>query len=384
MRASNTVLLARGVRVCRGRGLRRRDRDPASVPQRLPRLRVRARGDLLHRPGRAADPHRLHRTDLSRPRRVHGGRWLRQRSADPGQARTGGVAARGSELAPRRRRDAGRLDDPDRCTGRRDRRLPARPPGPQAPGPLPRPRHLRLRRLDAADPARAGDPDRWDERAQPLRDDGGQADRRDRQQRPHPGDRQGPHLQRLDLLPRVDRGADRAGRRLARPPRPPGPRVPRDPGQRGRGGLVRRQPRLLQDARIRDQRRLRGSCRRAPDDRLDHRHSRELPRVPLDPALDRRRRRRARLAPRPDPRRALRLLPPGRDPGARRGRLAARRPAGRRQVSRHAVGHLRRRPDRRHVPAAARCGELPLEAFLAANKAVCSIVSERGCGGHPF
>jgi branched-subunit amino acid ABC-type transport system permease component len=81
--------------------------------------------------------------------------------------------------------------------------------------------------------------------------------------------------------------------RLALPPRQERPLVPRRPRQRAGSGLVRGQPRHLQDARIRDQRLLRRGRRLAARDRDDLRQPGHVPDHALDLPARRRRRRRA-------------------------------------------------------------------------------------------
>src|SRR5213078_3201716 len=83
----------------------------------------------------------------------------------------------------------------------------------------------------------------------------------------------------------------------------------RGPRQRSRRRVGRRQPRRLQDARVRDQRRVRGGRRLAGRDPVGDREPAELHGPALDP--DRRRRgcRRARLPARTGPRRPLHPVP---------------------------------------------------------------------------
>ena len=73
-------------------------------------------------------------------------------------------------------------------------------------------------------------------------------------------------------------------------------RLPRGARRADRRGLVRRQPRAVQDARLRDRRRLRRRRRRAARDRDRLRQPGHLPGLALDPPADRGRRRRARVA----------------------------------------------------------------------------------------
>ena len=74
------------------------------------------------------------------------------------------------------------------------------------------------------------------------------------------------------------------------------PHAPGGPRQRARGRLLRRQPRALQDARLRDQRLLRGRRRLAARDRDHLRQPGHVPDHALDLPARRRRRRRSRLA----------------------------------------------------------------------------------------
>ena len=97
----------------------------------VPRAAARLRRDLPDRAHRAQRPHGLHRPDLARPRRVHGGRRVHDRDPDG---------------RPRRQ---GRLDDPDRGARDGHRRLPLRVPRAAALRALPRARDVRDRRLDA-------------------------------------------------------------------------------------------------------------------------------------------------------------------------------------------------------------------------------------------
>ena len=60
------------------RGDRRRRRDRAAPPGRVPAAAVHVRRDLLHRPDRAEHPHRLQRANLARPLRVRRHRRLRR------------------------------------------------------------------------------------------------------------------------------------------------------------------------------------------------------------------------------------------------------------------------------------------------------------------
>ena len=59
------------------------------------------------------------------------------------------------------------------------------------------------------------------------------------------------HAERLDVLPRLVGRARAVRRRVAHPPRAHGARLPRGPRLRDGGRLLRREPRALQDARVR-------------------------------------------------------------------------------------------------------------------------------------
>ena len=162
-----------------------------------------ARGrDLLHRGARPQHPHRLHRPDLDRPRRVHGDRRLHD----------GRHVARPPHES--RRDDARRLRD-------LLRRRPARgAAGAAALGRLPRARDLRPRGLGAPAAAEVVEV--------PRRQRVGVADsRRSDGQQP------------LALRRRLGCRRDPLRARVADPARTRRPRVPRRPRQRDRGGRVR-------------------------------------------------------------------------------------------------------------------------------------------------
>ena len=340
----------------------------AEVRQRLPGAAVRVRRDLLHRPARAERAHRVHGPDLARPRRLHGDRRLHDR--DP-RLRRGPEARRPHVLGGRE----GRLDDPAGRARRRPDRLRLRLSRAAADGPLPRARdvrdrggdvradqvralravHGRRRRDQPVRVRRAHAPGR-DDRSDHLRDDLG-AD-----QVPRVRDRE---LQRVALLPVLGGRADHARRCLAAAARQDRPFVPRRPRQRAGRGLLRGQPRHLQDARVRDQRLLRGRRRRAARDRDHLRQPGHVPDHALDLPARRRRRRRPRLALAARLRRDLHPVPAALGAGGLEG-------AG------GAGGGLRGDPDPPDDPAPGRRGR-PDPACSGAELAATIAVAEPFC-----
>ena len=263
---------ARRVRRARGRRLR-----PAVVRLRVSRPAARLRRDLPDRDHRAQHPHRLHRADLARPRRVHGGRRLHDRDPDG------------------RLRRQGRVDDPDRGGVDGHRRLPLRVPALRLSG-----LYLALATFAIA----VSTP------AVIKRFEG------------FTGGGSGINLFGLPELTASLTPVEILGQELVfndwlyylcwtialvayvlawlflrgRT----GLAFRARPRQRDRGAVLGRQPAALQDARVRRQRRLRGRRGLAVRDRDDLRQPRHVPDRALDPAARRGRRRRPRLARRPD------------------------------------------------------------------------------------
>ena len=114
----------------------------------------------------------------------------------------------------------------------------------------------------------------------------------------HAGHRPRPRaeLQRLALLPLLDRGARGLRHRVAPAAGAHGSRPAGRARQRDRGAVLGGQPREVQDPRLWRQRRLRRRRRVAVRDRDDLRQPGHVPDRAVDPAPRRRRHRRARLA----------------------------------------------------------------------------------------
>ena len=213
------------------------DRAPAPLHGRVPRLAVHVRGALLHRATRAEHPHRVQRADLARPRRVHGHRRLRERTADPRSPRPRALPAGPAGVDSAGRRHDPALHDPDRRPGHRNRRRPVRHPGSAA-----------RRRLTRAGDVRDGR----------FAADGGKAlrlrhRRRRRPEHHAPGNavRVGHLHPPLPLLPGLGHGRNPVRPRLGDGARPARESVEVDPRRRSGGGFLRCQPCPLQDARIR-------------------------------------------------------------------------------------------------------------------------------------
>src|SRR5215211_3655803 len=147
--ASDAVRRARAqARVARGGG--RADRAAAAIRVRIPAQPVHLRRCLLHRARGAEHPHRLQRTNLSRPLRVRRDRRVHGRALDARPSRARDVRARPTGLASARGRHARRLHDPVRRARCRCVRLRVRPARAATRGRVARARDVRVRRVAAA------------------------------------------------------------------------------------------------------------------------------------------------------------------------------------------------------------------------------------------